>query len=62
MKTYEETILIVERFYNECLRFWKGDKDNALADVALLKHDPNIPNGDMLNREAVIAFVNNTFI
>lgn len=58
MKTYEETIIIAENFYESCLRFWKGDKENALKDVARLTYDPTIPTGDKLNQQALIDFVN----
>ena len=62
MKTYQETATICEKFYNECLRFWKREKHDqsekmALADVARLERDPFSPNGNELDRTAINDFI-----
>lgn len=55
---YDYSYEVAELFYQDCLKFWKGDKEAALRDVALLKNNPFSPNGILLDRQAVIDFVN----
>lgn len=62
MKTYQQTTTICEKFYSECLNFWKREKHDepekmALTDVARLERDPFSPSGDELDRTAVNDFV-----
>lgn len=61
MKNYEQTIQICENFYPHCIRFWEQQRHSfpesmALGDISRLEHDPTSPNGDKLDKEAVIAF------
>ena len=64
MLTAQETEKVMEKFFNECFRFWKSTNldasaafENALQDVKRLKHDPYVPAGDLLNEEAKNKFV-----
>lgn len=61
MRTYEETLKICELFYEECIKSWKrmnDPKPEAMAqlDIFRLSHDPYSPNGEKLNRKAVLDF------
>lgn len=50
----------LEGFYNDCLSFWNKEKEHgtilskgperlAIQDVSFIKHDPSVPNGDLLD-------------
>lgn len=58
MLSYEKSKEIVKYFYEDCLKFHKGCEDSALSDVALIKCNPFTPIPEVLNRQAVIDFVN----
>lgn len=64
MLTAKETELVMERFFNDCLHFWKGrgvdDREafeNSVADVKTLKTDPFVPCGKKLDEEAKQKFI-----
>ena len=59
-----KTQAILERFFNDCLCFWKrtGSDERqafeyALDDVKTLKHDPFVPAGDLLDPVAKEKFI-----
>lgn len=56
----QQTERKLEGFYNECLSFWNKEKEHgtvlgkspehlAIQDVSFIKHDPSIPNGELLD-------------
>ena len=52
-----KTQIALERFFNDCLKFWSSDNklndrqvfENALDNVRTLKHDPFVPAGELLD-------------
>jgi len=54
--TAKETQVVMEKFFNECFRFWKStgldDRDAfiyATKDARNLKRDPYVPTGDEID-------------
>lgn len=56
----ERTERILDEFYKESLYFWNREKEHgsvlgkspeqlAIQDVSFIKHDPRVPNGDLLD-------------
>ncbi|MDY0407192.1 hypothetical protein P5G51_019315 [Virgibacillus sp. 179-BFC.A HS] len=56
----QRTERVLDGFYNDCLSFWNKEKEHgtvlskspeqlAIKDVSLIKHDPSVPNGDLLD-------------
>ncbi|WP_087974574.1 hypothetical protein [Oceanobacillus rekensis] len=52
----------MDEFYKDCLSFWNKEKEHgtvlgnspeqlAIQDVSFIKHDPSVPNGDLLDRD-----------
>ena len=59
MISERDTILIVGKFFNDCLNFWLKDGKEyheafefALSDASKIKHDPFVPQGDLLDADA----------
>ena len=64
MLSAKETGLVLEKFFNDCLNFWKRTMPNereafvnALDDVKKIKHNPFTPCGELLDVEAKEHFV-----
>jgi hypothetical protein len=64
MLSKHETELIMEKFFNDCLSFWKREGHDsrdafakALNDVRSLERDPFSPCGDKLDEEAKLNFI-----
>lgn len=64
MLTAKETELAMERFFNDCVNFWKRigfDErqafEAALEDTKKLTTDPFLPRGDKLDEETKIKFI-----
>ena len=64
MLNEKETNAILEKFFGECLRYWKmsGSDDReafeyALDDVKRVKRDPYVPSGKLVNAAAKAQFV-----
>lgn len=65
MLTAKETQLILEKFFNDCLRFWSKDLrlnryqtfEKALDDTKHILTDPYSPKGDKLDEETRIKFI-----
>lgn len=60
----KETEAILEKFFNECLRYWKMQNleardafEHALKDVERVKRNPYVPSGDELDTVAKIKFI-----
>lgn len=56
MLTAQETQIVMEKFFNECVRFWKStglDDRNAfeyaIKDARNLKRNPYVPSGDEID-------------
>lgn len=58
----ERTGRILDEFYNDCLSFWNNEMEHgtvlgkspeqlALFDVSSIKHDPGVPNGNLLDED-----------
>ena len=59
-----ETELVMEHFFNDCLKFWRGRSNDerhafemALEDVRSITTDPFSPCGDKLDEETAKKFV-----
>jgi len=64
--SHAETINIITRFYEDCVRFWTKEKEccahhykepiditqMALCDIARLNRNPYVPNGQPLDKAA----------
>lgn len=66
MHSYEETLNILEKFYQDSLDYWLTQENNeaiaegkALNDVGNLEHNPLIPNGKKINKQAQKYFLRN---
>lgn len=64
MLSKRETELILERFFNDSLKFWKrmvpDEREayaNAIDDIKVVKRDPFSPSGDLLNEETKEKFI-----
>lgn len=64
MLTAKETELAMERFFNDCVRFWSGvgfDERNAfeaaLEDTKKITTNPFSPRGDKLDPETKLNFI-----
>lgn len=56
MLTAQETKVVLEKFFNECFRYWKtcnlDDRDAfeyAINDIKRLKRNPYVPSGDEID-------------
>ena len=63
--TKEETMAVLEKFFNECLLFWERELkvDSDLSNEAYIhaikeipNHYPYSPNGEELNKDWVAEF------
>ena len=59
-----ETKIVLERFFNDCLKFWTRQGcdereafEKSLADIKAIKNDPFYPRGRVLNEEAKLNFI-----
>lgn len=65
MLNSKETYVVLEKFFNDCLRFWRGHHgfderkafEFALDDVKGLRHDPFVPCGKELDVETKEKFI-----
>ena len=59
-----ETEIVLERFFNDCLKFWTRQGydereafEKSLADIKAIKNDPFYPRGRVINEEAKFDFI-----
>lgn len=59
-----ETEIVLERFFNDCLKFWTRQGcdereafEKSLADIKTIKNDPFYPRGRVINEEAKLDFI-----
>lgn len=59
-----DTTYLVNRFFEDCFAFWvnegKDDREAfelALKEASEIKHNPFVPAGDLLDREAQAEFI-----
>lgn len=64
MLTVKETELVIDKFFNECLRYWKMQLNDerkayeyAIDDIERMKHDPYVPKGDLIDVPTKEAYV-----
>ena len=64
MLNKRETELTLERFFNDCLKFWErqglDERDafkNALCDTSVITRDPFSPCGDTIDEETKAKFI-----
>ena len=64
MLSERESELVLEKFFNECLRYWDtqnyDERDAfrlALEDIKRIKHDPYVPAGKPINLKAKENFI-----
>lgn len=64
MISKEETIYLVNRFFEKCFEFWANDGksgkeafDLALKETAEIKHNPFVPMGDLLDPNAQREYI-----
>ena len=64
MLTVKETEIAMERFFNDCLKFWKNvgldDRqafEAALEDTKRTTTNPFSPRGDKLDNETKLKFI-----
>ena len=64
MISKENTIYLVNRFFEECFTFWvnEGKDDREAFEIALkeasqIKHNPFVPVGDLLDQDAQHEYI-----
>lgn len=65
MKTYTETLTILDQFYKDCYNHWKREggygyysiEELALHDIELVQNDPYSPQGEPLDQQAKKDFI-----
>lgn len=62
MKNYNQTMEILESFYDECVEYWNKQNSkvstlNAIQDILNLENDPYSPNGAKLDKFAITDFI-----
>lgn len=64
MVNAHDTQKILERFFNECYKYWLQNSDSereafslALDDIRAVKRNPFIPCGDELDPEVIKKFI-----
>lgn len=64
MLNKKETEITLEKFFNECVTFWKkkgfDDKkafELSISDIKVIQNDPFFPRGRVINEEAKLDFI-----
>lgn len=65
--TYQQTYEVLEKFYEDCVKFWEREnheypKVQALVEVSNLKYNPFSPLGREINGFAKVDFIRKTII